>query len=140
MKILKTLGVLFCAMFFMGVTFAQTSDVVVKGAWVRASNTKTSAAYMKIKNKSKTDIIFLSASSDVASIVELHKTVTENNVSQMVPINKLVVPAQDKVVMKPKGLHIMLIGLKRALNKGEHVPITLHFEGIKSITINAEVK
>lgn len=140
MKILKILSVLFCTIFVMGTTFAKDANIVVKDPWVRASTTKTSAAYMKLKNKTKNDIVFLSATSDVASIVELHKTVTEKNVSQMVPINKLVIPANNKVVMKPKGLHIMLIGLKHSLNKGDLVPITLHFEGMKSITINAEVK
>ena len=140
MKILKILGVLFCTVFFTGTTFAKSSDIVIKNAWARASNTKTSAAYMKIKNLTKSDVVFLSASSDVASIVELHKTVTENNISQMVPINKLVIPAKDKVVMKPKGLHIMLIGLKKPLNKGSYIPLTLHFENMKSLTINVEVK
>ena len=140
MRMLKILSVLFCTLFFVGTTFAKSPEIVVKDAWVRASNTKTSAAYMKIKNKSKNDLVFSSASSDVASIVELHKTVTENNVSQMVPINKLLIPANDKVMLKPKGLHIMLIDLKKTLNKGDMVSITLHFDNMESKTINAEVK
>ena len=140
MKLLKIFGFLLGSIFCISTVSAQDAKLLIKDGWTRASVTKTSAAYMEILNEEKHDIVFSHASSDVASIVELHKTVTENNISQMVPINKLVIPANSKVVLQPKGLHIMLIGLKKPLVKGDIVPIVLHFEGYKSIIANAIVK
>lgn len=140
MRILKVLGVLFCTVFFLNPVFATDSDVIVTEAWTRASNSKTSASYMFITNNQNKDVILTSATSDIASIVELHKTVTENNISQMVHIDRLVIPAHNKVVLAPKGLHIMLIGLTKPLTKGEIVPITLHFENLNPIIVNTIVK
>ncbi|MBP9792278.1 MAG: copper chaperone PCu(A)C [Rickettsiales bacterium] len=140
MKIFRVLSVLFFTLLVLKPVFASESLVVVTDGWTRISNTKTSASYMTIKNIQDKDVILVSASSDFASIVELHKTVTENNISQMVPINRLVIPAHDEVLLKPKGLHIMLIGLKKPLVKGEVVPISLHFENMGPVTVNTIVK
>jgi copper(I)-binding protein len=140
MKIFRMLSVLFFTLLVFKPVFACEPAVEVIDGWTRISNTKTSASYMQIKNTQDKDVILVSASSDVASIVELHKTVTENNISQMVPINRLVIPAHDEVLLKPKGLHIMLIGLKKPLVTGDVVPITLHFENISPVTVNTIVK
>lgn len=140
MKILRVLGVLFCTVFFLNPAFAVESDIAVTDAWTRASNGKTSASYMQIKNNQDKDVVLVSVTSDVASIVELHKTVTENNISQMVHIDRLVIPAHNEVILKPKGLHIMLIDLKKKLEKGDAVQLTLNFENTKSVVANTIVK
>ena len=41
----------------------------------------------------------------------------------------LEVPAGGEVALKPSGMHLMLIGLKRPLVEGETVAITLLFDG-----------
>jgi copper(I)-binding protein len=140
MKIFRILGIMLLAISFLNPAFANEKDIMITDGWTRASVTKTSAAYMQIKNLQNKDIVLVSVSSDIASLVELHKTVIENNISQMVPIDRLVIPAHQNVILAPKGLHIMLIGLKKTLSDGEIVPITLHFENAPSITINTVVK
>lgn len=140
MKLLRILSVLFFTLLVFKPVFANEVEVVVTDGWTRVSNTKTSASYMQIQNKGDKDVVLVSASSEIASMVELHKTVTENNISQMVPINRLVIPAHDEVMLKPKGLHIMLIGLKKPLIKNDVVAITLHFENISPITVNTIVR
>ena len=139
MKIFRILGVLFCTLFIASSVLAA-GVITTQDAWTRASNTKTSASYMKIQNHNNKDIIFVSATSEAAAIVELHKTVTENNISQMVPINKLLIPAGGEVLLQPKGLHIMLMGLKKRLAAGDVVPIILNFENHKPVLVNTVVK
>lgn len=100
-----------------------------------------SAAYMVLVNQSNTPDRLISASTDVANVVELHETKMVNNVMQMAPVEGgIAVPANGRVELKPGGLHVMLIGLKRDLKEGETVRLTLNFERAGAITVDAPVR
>ena len=43
-------------------------------------------------------------------------------------VQKLEIPAGGIVELKPGGPHILLVGLRRQIRKGEAIPITLTFE------------
>lgn len=50
------------------------------------------------------------------------------------------VPAQQEVVFKSSGLHIILVGPKQELTTGEIVRWTLNSEKAESVTSQAPVK
>ena len=50
------------------------------------------------------------------------------------------VPAGGQAELKPGGLHIMLIGLKRELNQGDAVRLILVFEKSGEIIVDAQVR
>ena len=58
----------------------------------------------------------------------------------MAMIANLSIPAKGKVTLQPGGFHIMLINLKKPVNKGDIVPITLHFQDGSVIVVNAQAK
>jgi copper(I)-binding protein len=82
----------------------------------------------------------VSATSSVAEKVELHEVRNEAGVMAMRPIDKLSVPAGGVVELKPGGYHVMLLGLKRDLNPGDSVPVTLTFQKSAPVTVNAQVR
>ncbi|MFQ3661128.1 MAG: copper chaperone PCu(A)C [Chloroflexaceae bacterium] len=101
----------------------------------------TSAAYMVLVNRGGTGDRLISASTDVAAVVELHETKMVDNVMQMAPVaGGIPVPANGQVELKPGGLHVMLIGLKRDLAAGETVRLTLNFERAGTVTVDAPVR
>ncbi|MGQ9927066.1 MAG: copper chaperone PCu(A)C [Chloroflexaceae bacterium] len=101
----------------------------------------TSAAYMVLVNRGRTGDRLVSASTDVAEVVELHETKMVDNVMQMAPVTGgIPVPANGQVELKPGGLHVMLIGLKRDLAAGETVRLTLKFERAGEMTVDASVR
>ena len=55
-------------------------------------------------------------------------------------IDKIDVPANGETVLKPGGLHVMLIGLKQDLKVGQIVPVTLTFEDGSKKKIEAPVR
>ncbi len=86
--------------------------------WARKSLSKksNSAIYMKIRNNTKNDIIITKANSKVAKTVEVHQTFTdEKGISRMKEVEQIIIPANETIEMKPGGMHIMLINLKRKL-------------------------
>ncbi len=120
------------------------SELSIETAWARMpiGSNNNSAAYMKITNPSAQPITILGASaSKVANNVELHKSyVDEQGVSRMAALDKLVIPANTTVNLSPNGIHIMLIDLKKTLEEGKEIEITLQIENSKPIKCKALVR
>lgn len=100
-----------------------------------------SAAYMTIANSGGSADRLISASSDVATAVELHESKMVDGVMQMNPVQGgIPVPAGGQAELKPGGLHVMLIGLTRDLKEGETVKLTLTFEQSGAVEVEAPIR
>ena len=98
------------------------------------------AAYVTISNRGSEADALLSASTDVATTVELHETVKQDGKMVMRPLPKFDVPAGGQLEMKPGSYHIMLLGLKQDLKPGEAVNVGLSFEKAGQMSVEAPVK
>ena len=122
-----------------GLLWAQTVDV--QGAWARATvpGQKATGAYMKLT--SATGAKLVSASSPVAGAVEVHEMKMEGDVMQMRALKDgLDLPMARAIELKPGGVHIMLMDLKRPLLKDTTVPMTLIFKDRKGSEFKTELK
>ena len=119
-----------------------SKDIFISKAWVQAMppSQTTTAAYMSITNNSSQEAVLVSASSDIAGVTEIHQMSQMNGMMKMAMISNLHILAQGKVELSPGGFHIMLINLKKPVNKGDIVPITLHFQDGSVIVVNAQAK
>jgi len=98
-----------------------------------------SGAFFVVKNPGEADVL-LSAASDVAEAVELHRTVMDGDVMQMQMQENVPVPAGEDLAFEPGGLHVMLIGLRQDLDPGDSFSLTLAFEQAGEITLQVEVR
>ena len=55
-------------------------------------------------------------------------------------VDAIAVPGHAEVVLKPGGLHIMLIGLTRSLEVGEKVTLELEFADGERLSFKAPVQ
>jgi len=119
-----------------------SKDIFISNAWVQAmppSQTNT-AVYMVITNNSPKEAVIVSASSDIAGATEIHQMSEMNGMMNMAMAADLHIPAQGKLTLQPGGFHIMLIDLKKPINKGDTVPVTLHFQDGSSMIVKANVR
>ncbi len=126
---------------FAGVALAQVPSVEISGAWARAttSSAKVGGAFMTLKAVGGAERV-VSASSPVAEKIELHETINDAGVMKMREVPQLVLTAGQAVVLKPGSYHIMLIGLKKPLNRGESFPLTVTFEKAAPVTVTVTVQ
>ena len=121
---------------------AETASVT--NPWVRATvaGQSVAAAYMDIM--AKTPAALVAVETPVAARAELHAMAMEGGVMKMRPLEKLELPANRTVNLKPGGHHVMLVEVKRELKAGERVPLKLTFQdrrGVKStLQVEAEVR
>jgi copper(I)-binding protein len=118
------------------------AEVMVQNPYARAvaPGQKNSAVFMTLMNHGKAEHAIVRASGDVSDVVELHTHINDGGVMRMRPIDKITVAAGGKTDLQPGGLHVMLIGLKGALNEGDMVHLTLTFEDGSTAMVMAPVK
>jgi copper(I)-binding protein len=99
-----------------------------------------SAMFMTLRNTGSREHALVRAGSDAAKVVELHTHINDNGVMRMRPVPKIDIGAGGATVLKPGGLHVMLIGLQRPLEVGDTVNVDLEFEDGSRKAVVAEVR
>jgi copper(I)-binding protein len=116
------------------------AEVTVAKPWIRGmvkGQTET-GAFMTLKSTEASKLV--GAASPVATTVQIHEMMMHGDMMMMRPVKAVDVPANATVELNPSGYHIMLIGVKKALVKGEMVPIKLTFQGKAGTNSTVEVQ
>ena len=130
---------LFCTLFASAVLVgANAADVEIEGAFAKATppNAKNSAVFFTIKNNGDKDVSLIDASNTLSEVTELHTHLHEDGMMKMVKVQEIKIPAKSSVELRPGGLHVMLIGLKKAgVKEGDSVDLTLKFDDGSETTL-----
>lgn len=124
------------------VAISLNAQIIITKQYIKDTppNAKNSAAFMSIENQDSKDIELISASSNISKATELHTHITEDGMKKMIQIPSIKIPANSKVELKPGGLHVMFLGLKRDINSG-NVDLNLTFSDGKTYELkNIPVK
>ncbi len=105
----------------------------VREGWVRRPASKTMpmmAGFGRIVNRCPTPAIILAASSPSFGSVELHETRVVDGVSRMRPVPQLRLAPDGAAVLKPGGMHLMLMRPSAAaLMPGSRIVIEFELAG-----------
>jgi len=119
------------------------SKLVVEHAEVvlAPSGSMMLAGYLTVWNGSKQQADLVSVQSDDFSSVSLHRTEVVDGVAKMRPIKEgVLIPGHAELVMKPGGLHMMLMEPKPDLKAGDMVGLLLAFEDGTSTATTAIIR
>ncbi|MCO6414682.1 copper chaperone PCu(A)C [Siccirubricoccus sp. KC 17139] len=112
-----------------GARAQQAGGITISAPWSRAAGRGgTGAGFLTIANAGSAPDRLVSASSPLARATEIHTHVREGDVMRMRAVPAIEIPAGGSVTLQPGGFHLMLIGLSRAVEAGESLPVTLVFE------------
>ncbi len=119
-----------------------SSGIDVRSAWARASAGRAvnGAAYLAIVNSGTRGDRLTGAASSVAMRTEMHDHVERDGVMRMTKLDGLDIPAGRTVVLKPGGLHIMLLRLRNPLKAGDRFDLELHFGSGVTKKVEVEVR
>jgi hypothetical protein len=117
-------------------------DLTVSHPWARASagRAKNGVAFMTLANNGQATDRLVKLSTPVAMKTSLHLSVMEGGLMHMRPVEAVEVTPGESTVLKPGGLHVMLMGLKAPLKKGKIFTLTLTFEKAGSVDVAVEVQ
>lgn len=122
-------------------TFTGSDTLVVENAWARpAGSGMTAAVYLTLENHTAQDEALVTAEAAVAEAVEIHESVIDNDISRMLRLDRLPIPAGERVSIDPGGYHLMLVNLNQDLREGDQFPISLRFESGSEIILDVTVQ
>ena len=116
----------------------QVGNLVIESPWSRATpgGAKVGVGYLAIVNIGNKSDRLTAATSPIAERVEIHSTRMDGGVMRMRKINDgLELKPQEVTEFKPGGLHLMFIGLKQPIKKGDKLPVRLTFAGAGQVDL-----
>ncbi|MFN7185713.1 MAG: copper chaperone PCu(A)C [Alphaproteobacteria bacterium] len=130
---------LLLAFFSLSIAHAKAPDhtgVMVMNARAPASleGARVGVAYATIMNHGAKAVTITALSSPVAKTVEFHEHVHENGVMKMRRVASPRISPGGTMVLKPGGLHFMLIGLTAPLTEGQKFPLTITFNSGETVS------
>ena len=130
------------ALFGAGAALApsyKAGPIDIGHPWARATapSAPNGVGYLSLTNTGTEEDRLVAASTPVAEKAELHTHLNENGVMKMREVPYIAIAPGETMKLAPGGLHVMLLGLKKPLVKGEQVPLTLRFE--KAGTVDVEL-
>lgn len=122
---------------------AKAGAISIQRPWVRPTppGAPTGGGYVTLVNSGSQPDRLLGGSTPVAARLEVHEMSMDGSIMRMRKLENGLALAPGKTVeLKPGGLHLMLIGLKRPLKPGERVPVTLKFERAGEVAVTFMVQ
>lgn len=130
------------AMLIAGVGQAMAGMLEIGTVQVRATapGMAVTGGYVSITNNGEADERLLAAAAGFAKRVEIHEMIHDNGVMKMRQrTGGILIPAGETVILKPGGLHLMLMGLGETMAPGEIREVTLEFASGHVATVPAMV-
>lgn len=121
---------------------ASAAEIMVTEAFARASATPVAtsgAAYVSVMNHGAEADRLVAVSTPAADMASLHQSVEENGVMKMPELGPAEIAPMGTLEMKPGGIHVMLMGLKAPLKKGDTITLTLTFEKAGKLDVTVPV-
>lgn len=114
---------------------ARAADLVLSGAWIRWLPAGVPAGgYFTLLNQGKRPVTLVEASSPAFGMVMMHKSEEKGGVSKMLPVERVTVPPNGKLVFAPGGYHLMLMDPGKGVAPGKKIAVTLSFSDGQKVT------
>lgn len=119
----------------------RLGDITITRPWSRPTFVgPVGVGYLSIVNNGKVADALVGASSPAAASVQIHQSITVDNMARMRPLSAVEIAPGATVNIEPGGIHLMLMGLKAPLQAGQSVPLTLEFRTAGKITVELSVE
>lgn len=146
MSFRQTFAILAAALLFVAPVSSHEFSIAtieIEHPFLRATppNASTGAGYMIIRNKGSEPDRLISIETEAAARVEFHRSVIEDGVAKMIPIEGgIEIPAGGEFGLGFDGTHAMLVDLTAPIGLGEIITGTLIFEKAGKLEMDFEVE
>ena len=119
----------------------KLGGITVSAPWARATpgGAKVAGAFLEIRAEAGVEDRLVAARSPASGVVEIHDHVDDGGVMKMRRVDGIAIKGSQSVVLKPGGLHIMMLDLAAPLKEGDSVAFTLVFEKAGELQITVPV-
>jgi len=122
--------------------YAGADDVLVDNVWLRESVPGQKSASLQLNLTSIKHARLIAVSTPLSAAVKIQRLYPERGKVKAHDVGSLRLPARHTVVFGDKDFTLMLTGLRKQLNVGERVPVTLtvRLADSRTIKVNTEAE
>lgn len=115
----------------------SATEMEINNAYIKQTppNSKNTAIFLTLTNKSEKKIALINAKSDLSEKIELHTHIHKDKKMSMIQIPKITISPNSTTELKPGSFHIMLFDLKNPVNAETKANLTLYFDNNTSLKI-----
>ena len=115
--------------------------IEVHEIWMRpVVQGENGAVYFVMHNHASEADELVGVSSDSAEAAEMHESKMNGDVMEMQQVQSVPLEPYAEIDFAPGKYHIMLVNVKKDLNVGDEIQITLHFKNFEDISIKVPVR
>ncbi len=121
----------------------SVGKIAIGHPWTRetAATQSVGGGFLTIRNNGRTPDRLVSATSPASGEVQIHTMSMDGGVMKMRQSKDgIAIPAGQSVELKPGGLHLMFVGLKKPFKQGTKIPATLKFARAGSVQVSFAVQ
>ena len=120
----------------------RAGTLTISDPWSRATpkGAQTAIGYMAIRNDGHSPERLVGGSIEIANHFQLHAMKMDGDVAKMSELHDIEIKPGQTVEFKPGGSHVMFVGLKQPLAKGERIKGTLVFEHAGTVPVEYSVE
>ena len=121
---------------------ADKQVLLIENPWLREAppGAMSLAAYMNITNITDSVVSIQGVSSEIAKMTELHEMKMENDMMQMRELPEIVLQPGQTIELKPKGHHVMFMGVEQSFKEGDEVEIEFKLSNHPPVNVILPVK
>jgi len=125
---MKPKTIFLAALSVLATQSAWANPVAVSKVWVRTTvpGQTVAAAYLEITAREAARLVAVRSS--ISPSVQIHSMQMDGDIMRMREVPSLDLPKNTAVSLKPGGYHLMLMKLKKPINAGDKIPLTLIVE------------
>jgi copper(I)-binding protein len=124
-------------------TTYTVGKLVISDPWARGESEAAPecGGFFVVTNKGETADRLVSASSKAAERIEIHAIkVVGADIKMRQLADGLRIPPHTALTLKPRGYHLLMLGLKVPLAQGATLPVTLVFDEAGSVEVELVIQ
>ncbi len=115
--------------------------IEVHEIWMRpVAQGENGAVYFVMHNHASEADELVGVSTDSAEAAEMHESKMNGDIMEMRQVESIPLEAYAEIDFAPGKFHIMLVNLKKDLNVGDEIQLTLHFKNFEDINVMVPVR
>lgn len=120
----------------------EPDGVRLEDPWILEApgGTDSMAGYGVLRNGTEDTVTVERVDSPVFGRVHVHETRVEDGQARMTPVDSLTLPAGGRAVMRPGGLHLMVMAPGRELEYGDSAEIRFHLSNGETLVADFPVR